>query len=231
VDVSVLELAALFQVVLIDLALAGDNAIAVGLAASALPRDQQRRAILWGVLFALVLRIAFSLLAVFGFQHIPGLMLVGGLLLFWVAWRMWSDLQAHRPVSVLNPVTGERVAEAVVAGGKKPTTFASALMTIVVADVSMSLDNVLAVAGVAFEHPFIMAIGLVLSVLLMGVAASLIARVIERFRWIAILGIVIILFAGARMIWHDAYCLSGGALLAFPAWMGGGECHFAPLDL
>ena len=230
-DVSFLELAALFQVVLIDLALAGDNAIAVGLAASALPKEQQRRVIFWGVLLALVLRIGFSLLAVFGFQHIPGLMLVGGLLLFWVAWRMWADLKAHRPVAVLDPVTGEHVAEAVASGGKKPRTFASALLTIIIADVSMSLDNVLAVAGIAFQHPFIMAFGLVLSVLLMGVAASVIARVIERFQWIAVVGIIIILIAGVRMIWHDAHCLSGGAVWEIPGWFGGGECHASPLSL
>lgn len=226
------EFLALFQVILIDLALAGDNAIAVGLAASALPREQQRGAIFWGVAFALVLRIAFSLLAIFGFQHIPGLMLAGGLLLFWVAWRMWADLQAHRPVAVLDPVEGEHVAEAIAAGGKKPRTFMSALLTIVIADVSMSLDNVLAVAGVAIQHPIIMAFGLVLSVLLMGVAASVIARVIERHSWIAIVGIIIIVFAGARMIWHDAYCLSGGAIFEIPSWLGGGgECLASPLSL
>jgi len=225
------EFAALFQVILIDLALAGDNAIAVGLAASALPREQQRRAIFWGVALALVLRIAFSLLAILGFQHIPGLMMGGGLLLFWVAWRMWVDLRAHRPIAVLDPVEGEHVAEAVVSHGKKPNTFTSALLTIVVADVSMSLDNVLAVAGVALEHPVIMAFGLVLSVLLMGVAASVIARVIERYQWIAVIGIIIILFAGVRMIWHDAYCLSGGSIMEIPGWFGGGgECLASPLS-
>jgi YjbE family integral membrane protein len=224
------QFVALFQVVLVDLALAGDNAIAVGLAASALPREQQRRAIFWGVALALLLRIAFSLLAVLGFQHIPGLMAAGGLLLFWVAWRMWMDLRAHRPVAVLDPADGERVAEAVVAGGKKPKTFGAALLTIVVADVSMSLDNVLAVAGIAMQHPIVMAIGLILSVLLMGAAASVIARVIERYHWIAIVGIIIIILAGLRMVWHDAYCLSGGAIMEIPGWFGGGECLSSPLS-
>ncbi len=230
VDFNVAEIAALFQVILIDLALAGDNAIAVGLAASALPRLQQRQAIFWGVMLALVLRIAFSLLAILGFQNIPGLMLVGGLLLFWVAWRMWADLKAHRPVTVLDPVAGEHAAESIASGGKAPVTFGSALLTIVIADVSMSLDNVLAVAGVAMHHPYIMAFGLVLSVVLMGVAASVIARVIERFQWIAVVGIVIIIFAGIRMVWHDATCLSDGAIMAIPSWLGGGgACHAAPL--
>jgi YjbE family integral membrane protein len=205
VEFNVSEIAALAQVILIDLALAGDNAIAVGLAASSLPKTQQRRAIVWGILLALVLRIAFSLLAILGFQNIPGLMIVGGLLLFWVAWRMWKDLKAHEPVAVFDPVAGEHMAEAVAAGGKHPTTFASALFTIIIADVSMSLDNVLAVAAVAMDHPVIMAFGLVLSVLLMGVAASIIARVIQRFRWIAIIGIVIIVFAGVRMVWEGGH--------------------------
>jgi YjbE family integral membrane protein len=232
VDFNFAEIAALFQVVLIDLALAGDNAIAVGLAAAALPQLQQRRVIFWGVMLALVLRIAFSLLAVLGFQHIPGLMLAGGLLLFWVAWRMWADLKAHQPITVMNPVAGEHAAENIASGGKAPTTFRRALLTIIIADVSMSLDNVLAVAGVAMDHPYIMAFGLVLSVVLMGVAASIIARVITRFQWIAVIGIVIIIFAGVRMIWHDAHCLSGGMIIEIPAWLGGGsECRASPLGL
>lgn len=230
-QLNLAELAALFQVILIDLALAGDNAIAVGLAASALPRAQQRTAIFWGVVLALVLRIGFSLLAVLGFQNIPGLMLVGGLMLFWVAWRMWADLQAHRPVAVLDPVAGEHAAEKIASAGKAPRTFMSALLTIVIADVSMSLDNVLAVAGVAMQHPAIMAFGLVLSVLLMGIAASVIARVIERFQWIAIVGIVIIVLAGVRMVWHDTSCLTDGMVMEIPSWLGGGGgvCHAVPL--
>jgi YjbE family integral membrane protein len=207
------ELVALFQVILIDLALAGDNAIAVGLAASALPRDQQRRAVFWGVALALVLRIGFSLLAVLGFHNIPGLLLIGGLLLFWVAWRMWKDIQAHH-------APGAEDAEAHV---KPAKTFQAALFTIIAADVSMSLDNVLAVAGVALNHPFIMAFGLVLSVLLMGIAATFIARIINRFPWIAIVGVVIILFAAVRMVWHDAHCLSHDVIPGFPTWLGGSD--------
>jgi YjbE family integral membrane protein len=207
------ELVALFQVILIDLALAGDNAIAVGLAASALPREQQKTAVFWGVAMALILRIAFSLLAVVGFHQIPGLMLIGGLLLFWVAWRMWKDLQHHQ-------APGAQDAEAHV---KPAKTFRAALFTIIAADVSMSLDNVLAVAGVALQHPFIMAFGLVLSVLLMGVAATFIAKIINKYPWIAIVGIIIILFAAVRMIWHDAHCLSHDAIPAIPVWLGGSD--------
>jgi YjbE family integral membrane protein len=214
------ELVALFQVILIDLALAGDNAIAVGLAASALPRERQRRAIFWGVLLALVLRIGFSLLAVVGFHNVPGLLLVGGLLLIWIAYRMWRDLRRHQAPG----------AEAAAASLRPPKSFLVALFTIVVADVSMSLDNVLAVAGVALDHPFIMAFGLVLSVMLTGIAATIIARVINRFPWLAIIGIAIILFAAVRMIWHDLYCLTNGALAPIPAWLGGGsDCNHMTL--
>jgi YjbE family integral membrane protein len=205
VEFNVSEIAALAQVILIDLALAGDNAIAVGLAASALPRNQQRRAIVWGILLALALRILFSLLVIVGFQNIPYLMLAGGFLLFWVAWRMWDDLSKHEPIEIGDAEKVEHAIESVTSGGKHPTTFGRALLTIVLADVSMSLDNVLAVAAVAMEHPVIMAFGLVLSVLLMGVAASIIARVIQRVRWIAIVGIVIILFAAVRMVWEGGH--------------------------
>lgn len=214
------DIAALFQVILIDLALAGDNAVAVGLAAAALPRMQQRRAIFWGIVMALVLRIVFAAVTI-QLLLIKGLLLVGGLLLFWVAWRMWSDLQHHKPVQVGDPVAGEALAENVAAGGKAPKTFMSALITIIIADVSMSLDNVLAVAAVSRHNEVIMAFGLVLSVILMGVAASIIARVIDRYRWIAVLGIIVILFAGMRMIWEDGHNFLPQYIPAIPSFLGG----------
>jgi YjbE family integral membrane protein len=214
------DAAALFQVVLIDLALAGDNAVAVGLAAAALPQEQQRRAIFWGIVLALVLRIAFAGITI-QLLAIPGLLFVGGLLLFWVAWRMWQDLKAHQPVLVGNPVAGEQLAEALVSGGAPPKTFASAIMTIIVADVSMSLDNVLAVAAVSCHNEVIMAFGLILSVVLMGVAASIVARVINTHRWIAVLGIVVILFAGFRMVWGDAHAFFPEYIPAIPDFLGG----------
>ncbi|MGQ0531463.1 MAG: YjbE family putative metal transport protein [Caulobacteraceae bacterium] len=220
-DFNISEIAALAQVILIDLALAGDNAIAVGLAASALPKTQQRTAIIWGIVLALVLRIFFSLLVIVGFQNIPYLMLIGGLLLFWVAWRMWQDIRAHEPVTVGAPEQVEHAIEGVTAGGKHPTTFGRALLTIVLADVSMSLDNVLAVAAVAMEHPAIMAFGLVLSVILMGVAASIIARFIQRFRWIAIVGILIIIFAAFRMVWEGGYRDFPEYIPPLPTYLGG----------
>ncbi|MEZ6023537.1 MAG: YjbE family putative metal transport protein [Hyphomonadaceae bacterium] len=216
---EVSDIAALLQVILIDLALAGDNAVAVGLAAAALPHEQQRRAIFWGIVMALVLRILFAGITI-QLLAIPGLLFVGGLLLFWVAWRMWEDLKAHEPVMVGDPVAGEHVAEVVASGGKTPKTFTSALFTIILADVSMSLDNVLAVAAVSKHNVYIMAFGLVLSVILMGVAASIIARVINKYRWIAMVGIVIILFAGFRMIWEDSHNFFPAYVPALPG-LGG----------
>lgn len=212
-------LTAFFSVVLIDLALAGDNAVAVGLAASGLPREQQRRAIMWGIILALVLRIVFAGITI-QLLGIPGLLFAGGLLLFWVAWRMWEDLKRHQPVTVGDPVAGEKAAEAIVTGGGKPVTFKSALLTIIIADVSMSLDNVLAVAAVSRHHPYIMAFGLVLSVVLMGVAATIIARVIEKYRWIAVVGIIIILFAGARMVWEDGHNFFPEFIPGLPSFLG-----------
>lgn len=182
------HLAALLQVVFLDLALAADNAVAVGLAAAALPQTQRKQAIFWGVCAALVLRIVFALLTVQLLQ-IKGLLLVGGLMLIWVAWRMWRDLTStHEPGSLQV---------------KAAENFRRALISIIIADVSMSLDNVLAVAGVARNTPIVLAIGLFLSVALMAVAAGFLARLIEKNRWIGVVGIVIILFAAGQMIWDD----------------------------
>jgi len=213
------DVAALVQVILIDLALAGDNAVAVGLAAAGLPKEQQKRAIAWGIVMALVLRILFAGITI-QLLAIKGLLLVGGLLLFWVAWRMWDDLKKHQVPTVGDPVAGEHLAEDIAAGGKKPKTFASALLTIVIADVSMSLDNVLAVAAVSRHNEVIMAFGLVLSVVLMGVAAAFIARIIQRYPWIAVVGIVIIIFAGIRMVWEDAHNFWPAYIPGLPSFLG-----------
>jgi YjbE family integral membrane protein len=209
------DAAAFLQVVLIDLALAGDNAVAVGLAASALPAAQRRNVIFWGILMAAVLRIVFAT-GVKWMLQFDGILLFGGLLLFWVAWRMAEDLTANKPVEVFDHHIGEEAAAAV--RGKPPSSFGRALLTIIVADVSMSLDNVLAVAGVArHSADWILWFGLALAVILMGVAATLIARVIDRHRWIAWLGILIIVFAGARMVWEDLHHFFPMYIPALPA--------------
>jgi YjbE family integral membrane protein len=203
------DIAALVEVILIDLALSADNAVAVGLAASALDQTQRRRAVMWGVLLALVLRIVFGLLTVELLQ-IRGLLLVGGLVLFWVAWRMWQDLRK-----------GEAANQALNIDRKAPVSFGRALVSIVVANLALSLDNVLAVAGVARHTPAIMTFGLILSVVLMGVAANFIAGIIEKHRWIGYAGVAVIVIAGAAMIWEDGHGLLPAYVPAPPGWLGG----------
>ena len=185
-------LRALGQVVMIDLVLAGDNAIIVGALAAGLPPAQRRKVILIGILAALVMRIAFALI-VSQLLQIIGLILAGGLLLLWVAWKMYRELRQARIV----PEAYEPVADA---GIRPSKSFAAAAFSVAVADVSMSLDNVLAVAGAAREHPGVLIVGLILSVALMGVAANIIARYIERYRWIAWIGLAVIVWVAGNMI-------------------------------
>lgn len=192
-------LAAFVQVLLIDLVLAGDNAIVVGALAAGLPPEQRRRVILIGVLAALVLRIAFALL-VSQLLQIVGLILAGGLLLLWVAWRMWREL---RQPGASSPGSEEIVGDEH-SGLAASKSFSGAVWGVAIADVSMSLDNVLAVAGAAREHPGILIVGLIFAVCLMGVAANVIARYIERYRWIAWVGLAVILWVSLKMIW-DGY--------------------------
>ena len=183
------------QVLMIDIMLAGDNAIIVGALAAGLPSDQRKKVILIGILAALVLRIVFALL-VTQLMQIVGLIFAGGILLLWVAWKMYRELR-HSGESHGSPeVQGDEHA-----GLKPAKSFASAAWAVAVADVSMSLDNVLAVAGAAREHPGILIIGLQLAVALMGIAANILAKYIERYRWIAWVGLVIILWVAGKMIY------------------------------
>jgi YjbE family integral membrane protein len=191
-------LAAFGQVVLIDLVLAGDNAIVVGALAAGLPPAQRKKVILIGIVAALVLRIIFALL-VTQLLQIVGLILAGGLLLLWVAWRMWRELSPRTAVIDAPGDNDDFTASNVPAPAK---SFAAAAWSVAVADVSMSLDNVLAVAGAAREHPDILIAGLVLSVALMGVAANIIAQYIERYRWIAYVGLAVIVYVAGKMIWE-----------------------------
>ena len=189
-------LTALLQVILIDLVLAGDNAIVIGLAAAGLPKDQRNKAILVGIIAATVLRIFFASITTW-LLAIVGLLLAGGLLLLWVCWKMWRELRADHG----DP--DDELAEAAERAPRK--SFAQAAWQIVIADVSMSLDNVLAVAGAAREHIEVLIFGLILSVALMGIAASFIARLLQRHRWIAYVGLVIILYVALSMIWEGAF--------------------------
>jgi YjbE family integral membrane protein len=195
---------ALLQVIGIDLVLAGDNAIVIGLAAAGLPREQRAKAILVGIIAATVMRIGFALVTT-KLLAVAGLLLAGGILLLWVCWKMWRELRNGHAAETEGEeaLTGlDLNADGTVAGGAPVKTFGQAATQIVVADLSMSLDNVLAVAGAAKDHPTVLIIGLVLSIALMGLAASFIARLLNKHRWIAYVGLAIILYVALKMMWE-----------------------------
>ena len=191
---TVEQLWPLLQVILVDLVLAGDNAIVVGLVAATVPAPLRPRVILIGIAAAAILRIGFALVTVQLLQII-GLVLAGGLLLLWVCWKLWRELQI---VQQSESDTGP-------ASRSAPKSMKHAVCQIILADVSMSLDNVLAVAGVARDHTVILVIGLILSIGLMAFAATLVARLLERHRWIAYIGLVVILYVAVTMIWHGSH--------------------------
>jgi YjbE family integral membrane protein len=193
---------AFLQVIFIDLVLAGDNAIIIGLAAAGLPSDQRNKAVVIGILAATGLRIAFAGAAVQLLQ-IVGLLLAGGILLLWVCWKMWRELR-QSAVEVAYAGQALAGADGTLAEMAPRKTLRHAAVQIVIADISMSLDNVLAVAGAAREHPIVLVFGLGLSIVLMGLAASLIARLLGRHRWIAYVGLAIILYVALEMIWQGA---------------------------
>jgi YjbE family integral membrane protein len=196
------ELSTVLQVIFINVVLSGDNAIVVGMAAAGAPAAIRPKVIFYGIGGAVVLRVVLSLLAV-KFLDIVGLLLVGGILLLWVCWKLYREIQEsaaeHAGVETLSE-TGD--AEVIVESTK---SLGEALWQIIIADISMSLDNVLAVAGAAREHPWIMAGGLVLSIALMGVAATFIARLLDRYRWLAWIGLIVILYVALRMVWDGAW--------------------------
>jgi YjbE family integral membrane protein len=194
------SLTALFQVVMIDLVLAGDNAIVIGLAAAGLPEGQRKKAILIGIVAATVLRIGFASITVQLLQII-GLLLAGGVLLLWVCWKMWRELQMSHQHPKLQSLSAASTIDASAATSRQKT-LGQAVWQITIADVSMSLDNVLAVAGAAREHPMILIFGLALSIALMGFAANFIARLLEKHRWIAYVGLAIILYVAFDMCYR-----------------------------
>ena len=180
------ELTALLQVLLIDLTLAGDNAVVVGLAVAGLPAQQKRMAIIVGIGGATIARIVLALMTVTLLQII-GLLLAGGILLLWVCWKMFRELRASAVETH---------------AGAPPKSLGQAMFQILLADVSMSLDNVLAVAGAAKDHTWVLVTGLAISVVLMGVAAGFVAKLLEKHRWIAWIGLLIVLYVALRMIWE-----------------------------
>jgi YjbE family integral membrane protein len=187
----------LLQVLMIDIVLAGDNAIVVGMAAAGLPPEQRRTAIFWGIVAATVMRIAFASITV-QLLAIVGITLVGGLLLLWVCWKMYRELREGHGTDA----HADALADAESKAPRK--TLRQAITQILIADISMSLDNVLAVAGAAKDHPYVLIIGLAISVILMGVAATFIANLLTKHRWIAWVGLIIILYVAGDMIYKGS---------------------------
>jgi YjbE family integral membrane protein len=215
---------ALLQVIAIDLVLAGDNAIVIGLAAAGLPADLRRKAILVGIAAATLLRIGFALATTWLLQIGPFLLIAGGLLLLWVCWKMWRELRTtHEAEQEATEALGDvdYNKDGSVARRAPRKTFAQAAWQIVIADVSMSLDNVLAVAGAAMEHPTVLIFGLALSIALMGFAASFVARLLHKYRWIAYIGLLIILYVALEMLLDGAVDQFPGQFGFLSGWFGG----------
>lgn len=189
------------QVVFIDLVLAGDNAVVVGMAAAGVPAHRRGQVIALGIAGAVVLRIALALMTT-QLMAITGLLLAGGLLLLWVCWKLFMELRAAAAEEAAVHALADGTQH--LAAPLQEKTFGQAMWQIVVADISMSLDNVLAVAGAAREHPYILAFGLVLSIALMGFAATMIAGLLQKHRWIGWLGLLIILYVALQMIWEGS---------------------------
>ena len=214
--ISASELSALFQVIFVDIVLAGDNAIVVGMVAASLPREQRARVIVLGIAAATVLRIVFAAVTTQLLQ-VLGLLLAGGVLLLWVCWKLWRELRDQGPEDAAVEELEERVGEVLPTAdfnhlthnpgpnpGKPTKTMAQALTQIMIADISMSLDNVLAVAATAHDHPWILVLGLVLSVGFMGAAAALIAGLLKRYHWLGYVGLAIIFVVACQLIWQGS---------------------------
>jgi len=198
---------ALLQVILIDIVMAGDNAVVIGMAAARLPMAMRHKVIFWGLAAAVVLRVFLATVTVELFGFIP-LRVVGGILLLWVAWRLWRDVrQANKAPNGGNGDDRDCEAKLSALGGGQ-IVMRRAIMQITIADISMSLDNVLAVAGVAIHHLWVLAVGLMLSIGLMGVAANLVAKLLNRHPWISYAGVFIVLYVACSMIYH------GGVMMA-----------------
>ena len=191
------EIVAFLQIIVIDIVMSGDNAIIIGMAAAGLPPELRKKAIFWGIIGATVLRIFFALIVV-QLLSITGIKVIGGLLLLWVCWRMWQEIRAGATV--------EDIEREVEENAKKgpPKTLRTAMVNIIVADATMSLDNVLAVAGAARDHLEMLIFGLVLSIALMALTANYIAKLLEKHTWLGYLGLAIIAYVAIQMIWQGS---------------------------
>jgi YjbE family integral membrane protein len=194
-------LSALFQVLMIDLVLAGDNAVAVGLAAGGLPQEQRKKAIFYGLIAAVITRIGFALITT-QLLGVIGLLFAGGLLLLWVCWKMWREMRDHARAEEEAAAAAMDDDASTEPKVKPAKSLKDAFVQILIADISMSLDNVLAVAGAAREHPTVLVFGLIMSIALMGVAAHWIARLLHQYRWIGYVGLVIVLYVALHMMWQ-----------------------------
>tara|TARA_B100000676_G_scaffold226558_1_gene224341 strand:- start:2378 stop:3013 length:636 start_codon:yes stop_codon:yes gene_type:complete len=194
-DVS--QASAFVQIVLIDIVMSGDNAIIIGMAAAGLPPELRKKAIFWGIIGATVLRIFFAVIVVH-LLAIIGIKVVGGLLLLWVCWRMWQEIRAGVTVEDMEREANEKAQKG------PPKTMRMAMINIIVADATMSLDNVLAVAGAARDHLEILIFGLVLSIALMALTANFIAKLLEKHSWLGYLGLAIIAYVAVQMLWQGS---------------------------
>ena len=207
--ISLAELSALLQVILVDLVLAGDNAIVIAMAVVGLPAHQRARIMILGIAAATALRVVFALLTVYLLQVI-GLLLAGGLLLLWVSWKLWRELRSRAQQEQAVRQIGATAGGQPVDDARTPEkSVRSAIVQIIIADVSMSLDNVLAVAGVARDHLWVLIFGLVLSIAFMGLAAAYIARILARNHWIGYVGLAVILYVAASMIYEGTIQVMG----------------------
>ncbi len=202
---------ALLQVILIDLVLAGDNAVVIGMSAARVHVSDRRRVIFLGLAAAVVLRVVLAVFAVHLLRIIP-LMIAGGILLLWVCWRLWREVrQARKEKQAAKLMAETGVLDSGPMRCNNLAAVRRAVIHIAAADISMSLDNVLAVAGAAMNHPFVLVIGLTLSVALMGLAASFVATLLNRYPWISYAGIFIVLFVALRMIWSGCMLIAHAA--------------------
>lgn len=198
---------ALLQVILIDLVLAGDNAVVIGMAAARVPQAQRRKVIFWGLAVAVILRVGLATITVQLFNIIP-LRITGGILLLWVAWRLYRDIKRARDEKVRAKTNHSSAFARSVSAEADTRMVRSAILRIAIADISMSLDNVLAVAGVAINHKIVLVIGLMLSIGLMGIAASFVAKLLQRYPWISYAGVFIVLYVALSMIYRGSVMIA-----------------------
>jgi YjbE family integral membrane protein len=198
-------LAAMLQVILIDIVLAGDNAVVIGIVAAKVPQPDRRKVIFWGLVAAVVLRVLLATITA-TILEVIGLMFAGGVLLLWVSWRLYRDLRQSQEHDLGTTTLNEGVAGAASSSKHMPTSdLRRAILRLAVADLSMSLDNVLAVAGAAMNHVWVLTIGLLLSIALMGLAASMIANLLQRHPWISYAGLIIVVYVALRMIFFGGW--------------------------